>query len=271
MRRKIFLSVVSALGLGLPLSSQAAIIAQYNFYGLVGGVPGTQGAASSYSVSPNVLAANVTASNITTGVNTTVSSNVDQTYYASQTNPSIMSVESTGSTTDNGYWIQMVFTPAAGYVIDPTSFDLVAGAGGSSNVRSGYIFDDADTPGFTGSPSDLNLATNASSGPTITASTSSEATPLGSANLNNSIRSHSPLEPMTTISGTFSPGDTNLSELTVRVFFDTQGQVDKNIDINQVELDGSIVPVPEPESVGLGLLTGVMACGIRRRRSALAV
>jgi hypothetical protein len=156
-------------------------------------------------------------------------------------------------------------------VIDPTGFDLVAGAGGSSNVRSAYIFDDADTPGFTASPSDLNLATNASSGPTITASTSSEATPLASAGLSNSIRSHSPLEPLTTISGTFSPSDTNLSELTVRVFFDTQGQVAKNIDINQVELDGSIVPVPEPGSVGLGLLTGALACGIRRRRSSLAV
>ena len=72
----------------------------------------------------------------------------------------------TSATSDNGYWVKTIVTAAPGYVIDPTSFTLVGGAGGSSNVRSSDIFDNVD--GFP-----TSIAATAGT-PTIKAATNSE-------------------------------------------------------------------------------------------------
>ncbi len=253
MRVKLALSVASIVGLGLPLSGKASIIAAYNF-----GPNGT-----SFTYAATTLAANVTASGVNStgdfGANTVFAPDDGKGgaagwYSNNSSGPgNYLSISDSG-TTDSGFFIETIVTAAAGYLIDPTSFDLIGGAGGSSNVRSAYIYDNVDgypTPPIINSPftgGDL----------------------LGSGNF-TTIRGtpSSPPPTMNTIAASFPSTDVNLSSFTVRMYFDTQAQVSKNIDLGSLELDGSIVPVPEPASVGLGLLTGALACGIRpRRRSA---
>ena len=41
----------------------------------------------------------------------------------------------------------------------------------------------------------------------------------------------------------------------MRAYFDTEGNVSKNIDIGTLELDGSVMAVPEPGT--LGIIVGV--------------
>ena len=139
------------------------------------------------------------------------------------------SVESNGSTTDNGYWIETIVTAAPGFVIDPTSFELVGGAGGAGDVRSAYIFDNVD--GFP-----TNLATNASSGPTITGGD------LLASGTFTAVRGAAGPPAMNEIQvASFPSTDVNLSSFTVRAYFDTEGNVNKNIDLGTIELDGSVV------------------------------
>ena len=123
-------------------------------------------------------------------------------------------------------------------MINPTSFELFGGAGGSSNVRSAYIFDNVD-----GMPT--NIATSATT-PTITGGDL-----LASGNFTAMRGVGNPS--MNEIQVSSFPGtDVNLSTFTVRVYFDTQGQVSKNIDIGSLELDGSIVAAPEPAAFRSG-------------------
>jgi hypothetical protein len=254
MRVKCALAIASLVGLGLPLITRGSVIAAYNF--------GPNG--SSFTYAATTLATNVSASGINStgdfGTNTLFTQDDGvgggSGWYTNNSGGNYLSVESSGSSTDNGYWVEMIITAAAGYEIDPTSFELLGGAGGSSAVRSAYIFDNVD--GFP-----TNLATNGSSGPTITGGDL-----LASGNF-TAVRGASGPPSMNEIQvASFAAGDVNLSSFTVRAYFDTEGNVDKNIDLGQLELDGSVVPVPEPQSIGLGVLAGAVVCGIRRRRSA---
>ncbi len=257
MRVKLALALVSIVGLGMPLCTRGSVIAAYNF----------GPSSTSFTYAATTLAANVTASGLNSaiGANTTESTNDGVSFYASQPGPNVMSVSQSGSSTDNGYWVQMIITAAAGYVIDPSSFELFGGAGGgTTGQRSAYIFDDKDTPGFTGAPSNLNLATNAGAGPTIT-SNGNPYSPLASGSFTAIRNTNATMNEIQVAS--FPSDDVNLSEFTVRVYFDTQAGVSKNIDLGKLELDGSVVAVPEPQSVGLAFLAGAMACGIRRWRS----
>ena len=251
MRMKIGLAIAALLALATPTKSPAAIIAAYNF-----GPNGT-----SFTYAATTLAPNVTASGINStgdfGANNTftMDNGVGGTsaWYTNNSGGNYLSVESNGSTTDNGYWVETIVTAAPGFVIDPTSFELFGGAGGSSNVRSAYIFDNVD--GFP-----TNLATNASAGPTITGGDL-----LASANFtaDRGVGSPSMNEIQVT---SFSAADVNLSTFTVRAYFDTEGNVNKNIDLGTIELDGSVVAVPEPESFALVALIAVVGFSARRYR-----
>jgi len=249
MRSKFSLVLGGALVWAIPLITRGSVIAAYNF--------GPNG--SSFTYAATTLAANASASGINStgdfGTNTIFTQDDGvgggSGWYTNNSGGNYLSVESSGSSTDNGYWVEMIITAAAGYQIDPTSFELFGGAGGSSAVRSAYIFDNVD--GFP-----TNLATNASSGPTITGGD------LLKSGTFTAVRGASGPPSMNEIQvASFPSGDVNLSSFTVRAYFDTEGNVDKNIDLGLLELDGSVVPVPEPASVAL---LGLAALTLTRRR-----
>ena len=125
-------------------------------------------------------------------------------------------------------------------------------------MRSAYIFDNLD--GFP-----TNIATNATGAPVITGGNL-----LASGNF-TAVRGTSGPPNMNQIQVASFPGsDVNLSTFTVRVYFDTQGQVSKNIDLGTLQLDGTIATVPEPTTFALAAL-GALCLGARNRRRLAAV
>lgn len=255
MRCKLGLIVAGALASAIPMIARGSVIAAYNF--------GPNG--SSFTYAATTLAPDVTASGINStgdfGTNTlfTQDNGVggESGWYTNNSGGNYLSVESSGSTTDNGYWVEMIITAAAGYEIDPASFELFGGAGGSSAVRSAYIFDNLD--GFP-----TSLATSASAPPTITGGDE-----LASGTF-TAVRGASGPPAMNEIQvASFPSDDVNLSSFTVRAYFDTEGNVDKNIDLGTLELDGSVVAVPEPASLGVISLT-LVGLGKRRARKPAA-
>lgn len=256
MRRNLAWMIAGAFVSAVPMTAPASIIAAYNF-----GPNGT-----SFTYAATTLAANVTASGINSPDGALDVLTQDDgvggssAWYTNNSGPpagNYLSVESTGSTTDNGYWVETVVTAAAGYEIDPTSFELYGGAGGSSTTRSAYIFDNVD-----GYPT--NMATNASAAPTITGGDL-----LANGNF-TAIRGVSTPTMNEIQVSSFPSDDVNLASFTVRAYFDTFGNVDKNIDLGTLELDGSVVPIPEPKTIALSALAGIVALGARRRRSSVA-
>jgi hypothetical protein len=257
MQLKHALALSGILGLAIPLQSFGSIIAAYNF-----GPNGT-----SFTYAATTLAPNVTASGINstgdfgTNVVFTQDNGVGGTsgWYTNNAGGNYLSVESSGSTTDNGYWVETIVTPAAGFAIDPASFELVGGAGGSSNVRSAYVFDNVD--GFP-----TNIATNSSGAPTITGGDL-----LASGNF-TAVRGTSGPPSMNQIQvASFPSDDANLtSSFIVRAYFDTEGNVSKNIDLGTLELDGSVVAVPEPKTLVLVAIAAITMLGVRRRRAPVA-
>ena len=201
MRSKFALLLGGTLALAIPMTSRAGVIAAYNF-----GPNGT-----SFTFAATTLAANVTASGINStndfGANVTLSQDngVGGTsgWYTDNAGGNYLSVQTNGSTTDNGFWVETIVTAAPGFAINPTSFELVGGAGGASNVRSAYIFDNVD--GFP-----TNIATNATGAPTITGGDL-----LASANF-SAMRGASGPPSMNQIQvASFPSGDANLSSFTV--------------------------------------------------------
>ncbi len=257
MRVRIALLLFGISGVAVSLKSSAAIIDAYNF-----GPNGT-----SFTYAATTLAANVTASGINStndfGANDTFTPNdgVGGTsgWYTNNSGGNYLSVSSTGTTSDNGYWIETIVTAAPGYALDPSSFELFGGAGGSSNVRSAYIFDNVD--GFP-----TSITPTASSTPTIVGGDLLASGPF------TAVRGSSGPPSMNEIQvASFPSGDVNLSSFTVRAYFDTQGNASKNIDLGTLELDGSVVAIPEPVSFGIFILAaGVSCCGRRNRRFAAA-
>jgi hypothetical protein len=206
--------------------SKGQVIASYNF-----------GAnAAGFTTSATTVAANATALDLEATNNFgsldafTTDEGVGGTsgWYTNNSGGNYLSVSSTGSSTDNGYWVQVNVTAAAGFLLDPTSFILDGGAGGSSAVRSAYIFDSVG--GFP-----TNLLTNSDSGPTITGGT------LDGSGTFTTVRGTGGA--MNAITATFPSTDTNLSSFTVRAYFDTEGNPSKNIDLGLLQLNGSVVPV----------------------------
>jgi hypothetical protein len=258
MRLK-FIAAIAGLGaLALPVKSFASVIAAYNF-----GPTST-----SFTYAATTLATGVTASGINSagdyGSSDVFSQDAGQanTYYT--TNPgggaNLLSVESS-TANDNNWWVEMIVTAQPGYAIDPTSFELYGGAGGSSVSRSAYVFDNVD--GFPTSVSAVSATSDLP--PTITGGDL-----LASGNFTNTPSIRSSSEPLTEIQvGSFPSDDTNLSSFTVRIYFDAQNNVDKNIDLNDLELDGSVVAVPEPVSASLVLgAAGLALLRPRRRKQA---
>jgi len=262
MRFKSGVLMAGLAGLAMPVISKGAILADYSM-----------GASSAtFSAAPSFVAANATASNLTPGAyageatvtfgdTTVVAPTTDASYYSDQQTlpapngnaggPNILSVSETTtvSGSDLGFGETITVTANAGYVLDPTSFELFGGAGGSSNVRSYYIFDNVD--GFP------NNMTPSSSTPSITGGD------LLASGSFTSVRSGNENEGKVT---SFPADDVNLGSFTVCVYFDTQAQVSKNIDLGYLELDGTVVPSPEPQALGVMGLAGVIALAAHRRR-----
>ncbi|HUB25809.1 MAG TPA: PEP-CTERM sorting domain-containing protein [Tepidisphaeraceae bacterium] len=214
--------------LAVPPKGRGGVVAAYNF--------GPNG--SSYTNAATTLAPDVTAS----GIMSTNDFGIDDQFaaddgvggssawYANNPGGNYLSVSSNASQFDTGFWVETIVTAASGYAIDPSSFELFGGAGGSSAVRSAYIFDNVD--GFP-----TSIATNSSGAPVITGGdllTSGAFTVVrgaGGAPAMNEIQVSS-----------FPSDDANLTSFTVRIYFDTEGNVSKNIDLGSLELDGSVVP-----------------------------
>lgn len=261
LRLKSGLALAALLGLAWPMKASAAVIAAYNF----------GSTSTSFTYAATTLAANVTASGINSagdfgsadtftmddGALTTVS----PVYYTNDPGggPNMLSVESSQSATDDNFWIEMIVTPVAGYEINPTSFELYGGAGGSSVTRTAYVYDSVDdalnpniTPNASSAPSGTNTLTNP-----LQASGSFTATP--------SIRQSN--EPQTEIQVASFPSDDagQTGSYTVRIYFDTNGNVSKNIDLGYLELDGTVAAVPEPLTSGLLVTAAMLGLGMRRR------
>jgi hypothetical protein len=241
MRRKSGLPIAGMLTMGIPMTASASIIAQYN----MGNTSGT------VSLAATTLDPNATATSLTPGSTTVVSNDPGVSFYTSQPGPNMISVAEASSTaSDTGYSESFTVTANAGFVLDPTSFTLDGGKGGSSNIRSAYIYDSVDgfptaeiAPPFTGGDL-LN-------GPSGTAFTP--------------VRSTSAAIQVITVS--LPADDLNQNSFTITVWFDTQAQVAKNIDLGLFELDGSVVAVPEPSKFSLLAIPGLICLGARRRRN----
>lgn len=255
------LALAALSGLALPMKTSASIIAAYNF-----GPTST-----SFTYAATTLAANVTAS----GINSTndfgsadvfsTDAGIQPGWYTNNPGggPNMLSVESSQSASDDNFWIELIVTPAANYEINPTSFELYGGAGGSSVTRTAYVYDSVDDA------LDPNITPNASTPPSGTNTVANPLQASGNFTATPSIRSSS--DPMTEIQVASFPADDagQTSSYTVRIYFDTNGNVDKNIDLGYLELDGTVVPVPEPLTSGLLVTTAIFGLGIRRRRGAL--
>ncbi len=252
MKLRFASGLVLAGMLALPTISRGSVIVAYNF--------GPNG--SSFTYAATTIAADVTASGINSAndFGSTTSETQDNgvggenSWYSTNSGGNYLSVANSSATSDNGYWVETIVTAAAGYVIDPTSFNLIGGAGGSSNVRSCYIFDNVD-----GLPTSIAATSGA---PTITGGDE-----LGSGTF-SVVRGSAGPQAMNSFSvSDFGGSVQNLSTFTVRVYFDTQlnGQ-SKNIDLGSLELDGSVVAVPEPAQFGLAVVALIGMAARRRPR-----
>ncbi|HEX4056437.1 MAG TPA: hypothetical protein VHX86_19420, partial [Tepidisphaeraceae bacterium] len=233
MRRKAgFIWAGSMVGLAMPVKGLGAAIVEYNF-----GNSATAFTYAATTIAPNVTASGIDSTNDFGDADTfTVDAGQTSAYYANDPGGgvNILSVESSQSATDDNFWVETIVTANPGYAIDPTSFELYAGAGGSSAMRSAYIYDSADDA------LDPNITPTATGGPT---GTDTMANPLQGSGTFTAVRSTS--SDMNEIQvANFPSTDVNLTSFTVRVYFDTQGNVDKNIDLGYLELDGSVVALP---------------------------
>jgi autotransporter-associated beta strand protein len=223
----------SMVGLAIPVKSMGGTpIVAYNF-----GPTATGFTYAATTVATGVTASGIDSTNDFGDADTfTQDDGQASAYYANDPGGgvNILSVESSQSSTDDNFWIETIVTANAGYVIDPTSFELYGGAGGSSVVRSAYIYDSADDALTS------NITPNPSGAPT---GTNTMANPLQASGTFTAVRSTS--SNMNEIQANFtSSADVNLTSFIVRVYFDTQGNVSKNIDLGYLELDGSVVAQP---------------------------
>ncbi len=233
MRRKAgFILAGSMAGLAMPVKGLGAAIVAYNF-----GSSATEFTYAATTIAPNVTASGINSTNDFGDADTlTVDAGQASAYYANDPGGgvNILSVESSQSATDDNFWVETIVTANPGYAIDPTSFELYGGAGGSSAMQSAYVYDSADDA------LDPNITPTATGGPT---GTSTMANPLQGSGAFTAVRSTS--SDMNEIQvASFPSTDVNLTSFTVRVYFDTQGNVDKNIDLGYLELDGSVVALP---------------------------
>ena len=253
MRVRFALLLLGMLGLAIPLKSSAAIIDAYNF-----GPNGTSFTYAATTEDPNVTVSGINSTGDFGTSDTqpfTMDSGVGGTsaWYTNNAGGNYLTVSSTASTSDNNFWIETIVTAAPGFAINPSSVELFGGAGGSSNVRSAYIFDNVD-----GFPTSI---TPSATTPTIVGGDLLASGPF------TAVRGTSGPPSMNEIQAASLPSsDANLSSFTVRVYFDTQGQVAKNIDLGTLELDGSVVAVPEPATFGLLVFAGGIICWGRRSR-----
>jgi len=252
MRFTSGLVLAGVLALAMPTKGRGSVIVAYNF--------GPNG--SSFTFAATSIAANVTASglNSTGDFGSTTTETQDNGvggesgWYTNNSGGNYLSVANTSATSDNGYWVETIVTAAPGYVIDPTSFNLVGSAGGSSNTRSCYIFDNVD-----GFPSSIAATSGA---PTVTGGDG-----LGSGTFSVVRGTAGPAAMNSFTVSDFTGSDQNLTSFTVRVYFDTQlnGQ-SKNIDLGKIELDGSVVAVPEPAQLSLAVVALIGMAARRRPR-----
>jgi PEP-CTERM motif len=239
--------------LAMPMIGRASVIVAYQF-----GPNGTSFTYGATTIAPNVTASGLnSAGDFGTTTTETQDDGVGGAsgWYTTNSGGNYLSVSNSSANSDTGYWLETIVTAAAGYEIDPTSFTLVGGAGGSSNTRSFLVFDNVD-----GLPTSIAATSGA---PTVTGGDE-----LGSGTF-TAVRGTSgpPAMNSFTISD-FTASDQNLTSFEVRVYFDTQlnGQA-KNIDLGSLELDGSVVAVPEPATFAGAGLAAMGLLSMRRRRN----
>lgn len=251
MRRKTMVAMAGAAALALPAIASATTIVAYNF-----GPSSSQFTYAETTINPDVTASGVNAGATTTesqdnGVGGTTG------WYSNNPGGNYLSVANSSATTDNGYWVDFSVTAAPGYVFTPTNFTMSGGAGGSSNLRSYYIFDNVDGLPTSITPNTSSTAT-VSGGDLLASGTFTTQRGVGGSDDN---------PPMQAVSVTdFTAADQNLSTFTIAVYFDTQGGTGKNIDIGNLELDGTVTATPEPASLGLLGIGALVGLGMRRPR-----
>jgi len=239
------LPIASIASLAMPMTASGSVIAAYD----MGNTSGTVSLVAT-TLDPNATASSL-AQPIGSNTGDTVTADPGVTFYSNQPGPNMISVQLPSSTGDDtNYFESFTVTANAGFVLDPTGFTLKGGAGGSSNVRSAYIYDNVDgfptaehAPPFTGGDL-LN-------GPSGTAFTQVRGATT----------------PIQVITVSLPADDLNQTSFTITVWFDTQAAVNKNIDLGLFELDGSVVPVPEPAKLSLLAIPGLICLGARRRRN----
>lgn len=269
------LPIAALAYLATPTAASGAIIVQYAFAGT------TSTYSSPTTIDPNVTApalnsdqgvrltnGGTTAVTYGTGLSIAPDASVGGTtgWYTNNPGGNYLTV-TLNSNSDSEQFIQFTVTANAGYVIDPTAIELVGGAGGSSNVRSAYIYDNVD-----GEPTAFANSSNTGTGISggVLMASGSFTADRGAAGTGPGSTTPPTMNTFET-SGTFPSGsDVNLTSFTVTVWFDAQGNVSKGIDIADLELDGTVVPVPEPATMSLIGAGGVFALSRRRRRNPAA-
>jgi MYXO-CTERM domain-containing protein len=252
-RNRLLTGMIGSGGIGALViaaaaaSARADLIVQYNFSN-----GGATGITLTQMETPTSTNANVSSTNLSLGSTTGTALDEGSTvssYYTSPS-PDYFSVNNSSATSDNGFYVDFTVTAASGYAFTPTGFNIVGGAGGSSNVRSFMLFDNVD-----GLPTSIAATSGA---PTVTGGAE-----VGSDTPFTALRSTGVA--MNSFPVSFGANVQNLNSFEVRVYFDTQlnGQA-KNVDLGSLELDGTVAATPEPAAFSVFAVGGFAA--LRRRR-----
>ena len=234
MRRKAgFIWAGSMVGLAMPVKGLGAAIVEYNF-----GNSATAFTYAATTIAPNVTASGIDSTNDFGDADTFTVDAGQTSRLITRTIPAAASIflaskaANPPPTTISGSRRSLRRTRAMPSIPPASSCTLGRAAPGA--MQSAYIYDSADDA------LDPNITPTATGGPT---GTDTMANPLQGSGTFTAVRSTS--SDMNEIQvANFPSTDVNLTSFTVRVYFDTQGNVNKNIDLGYLELDGSVVALP---------------------------
>jgi hypothetical protein len=263
------LPIAGLTAFALPGIASGSVIVQYDIV-----ASSATGQTVTNMETPTASSSLVTANNLVLGSTTASTANsggAALAYYTNDGNSLSVSNNNASENSDNGWSVEIVVQANAGYEMNLTGFTLVGGAGGGSDWRTLYVYDNQNgTPTSITPTGGANV--NTTNAPTIVGGTL-----LGSGNLTTGSNSQSGSPSLRSSSDAMDVFVTNLSSnandqnLTTQydlfVYFDAQQNTGKNIDLGNLELDGTVVAVPEPAKLSLVGLVGMVGLGRRRRRA----